>query len=164
MPDLTTINAVTGALIALLTLMGILVGYLRWIRPRWRKFRGDVTGVRDALLGRDPVVDSITGREVQPALPGMGVRMDLQERQMEMMQVAVTKLVDQQKAIVHLEDRVTGVESRVKALEDAAVERVVTRAESVAAWRAMEAAASSGQDRPGDDVVDEPPAGEIPAE
>ena len=101
----------------------------------WRLARAKVGAVTDAILGRDALVDSITGREIAPALPGMGVRMAHQEQQMEAITLAVTRLASQHEAL-------TDHERRIKALEDSAVERVVTRAESAAAWRAVEAVAN----------------------
>lgn len=99
----------------------------------------DLRGGRDALLGRDAVVDTITGEERVPALPGIGVRMAHQEQQMELLTEAVAKL-----ASTHT--RLENHETRILKLEEAAVERVVTRAESAAAWRAMEAAALATPD------------------
>lgn len=102
----------------------------------WRVARAKVTAVGDAILGREAVVDTITGKEIAPALPGMGVRMAHQEQQMEAITAAVTRLASQHEA---LKDH----ETRISRLEEAAVERVVTRAESAAAWSAVEAVAKS---------------------
>jgi hypothetical protein len=102
----------------------------------WRLARSKVGAVTDAILGREAVVDSITGKEIAPALPGMGVRMAHQEQQMEAITLAVTRLASQQEAL-------TDHEKRIKALEDGAFERMVTRAESAAAWSAVEAVAKS---------------------
>ena len=92
-------------------------------RKRAKDVSGDVVAVRDSILGRPAVVDSITGKELAPALPGIGQRMDTVER-------ALVALADQHTAI---EDH----ETRIKALEDARVERVVTQAESAAMWHAV---------------------------
>ena len=122
----------------------MLLGWLRVVRPRIRKARATLTSAQDALLGREAIIDSITGREIAPALPGVGSRMAHQEQQMELLTVSVTKLVDQQQHQIALERRVDGHEDRIKGLEDAAIERVVGKAESASAWRAMEAIAKQG--------------------
>jgi hypothetical protein len=105
----------------------------------WRSARMKVAAVTDAILGREAVFDSITGKEIAPPLPGMGVRMAHQEQQMEAITVAVTSLASQREALENHE-------GRIKALEEAAVERVVTRAESAAAWRAVEAVANASDE------------------
>lgn len=95
---------------------------------------GDVVAVRDSILGRPAVVDSITGKELAPALPGIGQRMDTVER-------ALVALADQHAV---LEDH----ETRLKALEDARVERVVTQVESAAMWQAVAKAADETDETP----------------
>jgi hypothetical protein len=96
---------------------------------------------RDALVGREAVKDSITGRELSPALPGIGQRMANVE-------TAIVAIAQQQQEIADLKvtvavhDREIGKLADGQArLEAAAVERVVSKAESAAAWRAMEAVA-----------------------
>lgn len=128
----TGLVAVAAAIGALALLGKYALKGWRWQRAFSRK----ATAIGDAILGRDAVVDSITGKEIAPPLPGMGVRMAHQEQQMEAITVAVTKLASQQEYLVDHE-------RRIKALEDQAVERVVTRAESAAAWRAVEAVAKN---------------------
>lgn len=110
----------------------------------WRIARAKVTAVGDAILGREAVVDTITGKEIVPPLPGIGVRMAHQEQQMEAITAAVTRLASQHEA---LKDH----ESRISRLEDAAVERVVAKAESAAAWGAVEAIAKA---QPPDEITD----------
>lgn len=135
-------------------LLSMLAGWLRWGRPRIRKAKSDGVAMRDAILGRDAVVDTITGTELAPELPGIGVRMAHQEqqqietsRQMETMAIAVTKLVSQQHAIAELRSEVTGHAEalaehaeQIAELKAASMERVITRAEAAQAWQAMEAA------------------------
>lgn len=94
-----------------------------------KEVRSDARKIRDTLVGREAVVDTITGKEIAPALPALGQRMDTVER-------AVAVLADQHRMLGDHEDR-------IKALEDARVERVITRAESAQAWSAMEAAINS---------------------
>lgn len=111
----------------------------------WRTARAKVTAVGDAILGREAVVDTITGKEIIPPLPGIGVRMAHQEQQMEAITAAVTRLASQHEA---LKDH----ETRIARLEEAAVERVVTKAESAAAWGAVEAIAKA---QPPDEIPEQ---------
>lgn len=146
-------NDIIGLVLGLLALLGALLSYLRWVHPRIKKARATARAATDALLGRDAILDTITGEEIHPALPGVGARMAHQEQQMELLTVTVTKLVDQQVHQQKLERRVDGLEHRVKGLEDQTIERVAGKAESVAAWRAVEAVA-----RQTDPEIEEPPS------
>lgn len=134
-------NEIVALALGILALLGAFAGYLKVIRPRIRKARVTLASASDALLGREAIYDSITGAEIAPALPGVGARMAHQEQQMELLTVTVTKLVDQQVHQQKLERRVDGLESRVKGLEDQTIERVAGKAESISAWRAVEAVA-----------------------
>lgn len=129
-----------AAAIGALALLGkyALKGW-RWQRALARK----AAAIGDAILGRDAVVDSITGKEVLPPLPGMGVRMAHQEQQMEAITAAVTRLASQQEALTDHDRRIQSNTLRIEALEAAAVERIAARAESAQAWRAVEAVAKS---------------------
>ena len=127
--------------LGIIALISALVGWLKVVRPRLRSVSRQVVAARDAVLGRDAIVDSITGEERVPALPGIGARMSHQEQQMELLAVTVTKLVDQQTHQMKLEQRVDGLDSRVKQLEEQVIERVAAKAESIQAWRAVEAVA-----------------------
>lgn len=138
---MTDIGTATATAIGLLTLLGMLLGWLRWVRPRIRAVRGKFVAASDALVGRDAITDSITGREIAPALPGIGQRMETVER-------AVAGIADlllgqhaQDARIDALEVRVDGHDSRLHQLEDQTIERVATRAESAQAWRAIAAVA-----------------------
>lgn len=122
-------------------------------RPGWIKgFFVDLRGFRDAILGREEQYDSITREVVVPALPGIGVRMANQETQMSEMTRAVTQLAETHTQMAEVRAEVKELNGRVVKLEEAAVERVVAKAESAAAWRAMEAAALAKPDQD----VDEP--------
>lgn len=112
-------------------------------RSTWRSAHAVFTKIVDTLVGREAVVDTITGEEKLPALPGIGVRMAHQEQQMELLAITVTKLVDQQVHQTQLAQRVDEHDDRLRVLEAAQVERVITRAESAQAWQAMEAAINS---------------------
>ena len=122
-----------GLILSLAALGALLVGYVRWLRPRWRTFWREIRAIRDALLGREAITDSITGDERVPALPGLGVRMASVEENQTRITEALVKLADSHELI---QDH----ENRIKALEAAAVERVVTKVESAQAWRTIEKA------------------------
>lgn len=130
---MTQANELILVSISAATLIGLLYAGLRWARPRWASVRHDVRAGRDALVGREPIVDSITGKEIAPALPGIGQRMATVE-------TALIALVDNERRLTHLETTVEGHTEALKELRESTVERIVTRAESTAAFRAMEAA------------------------
>jgi len=126
-----------------LTLIGVtaaLAGWWKWVRPRLRNLALEAVAMRDAILGRDPVVDSITGRVIGPALPGIGVRMAHQEDQMVLLTDAVSKIADSYQRIERVESRVGKLEDDVASLKEGQLERIMAHAESASAWSAMEAA------------------------
>lgn len=126
--------------------VAVLLGFFRWVWPRWKAFRNKVGGIFDVILGSEAIVSRVTGKELVPAQEGIGVRQARSEQQMELLTVTVTKLVDQQDYLQALSRVVDGHHDRLTALEEAAVERVVTKAESTAGWRAMEAAIKATPD------------------
>jgi hypothetical protein len=132
--------ALAGAVVALIT---GLAGWWRWVRPRIERVKKDGAAMRDAVLGREVVVDSITGRELAPALPGIGVRMAHQEDQMRLLTDAVSKIADSHRRLEHVEQRVDEIAVDVADLKAASMERIMARAESAQAWQAVEAVAKS---------------------
>lgn len=150
-----SINETTQVIIGVCTAGALLAGAYKvlWYGKRnpyrpgvLKGFLVDMRGFRDAILGREPVLDTITREVIKPALPGIGTRMAHQETQMELLTVTVTKLVDQQVFQQQLAERVDSVEGRVERLEAQAVERIVSRQESANAFRAMEAAYKANPD------------------
>ena len=140
------INETTQVVIGVCTATALLAGGYKVLwhgrrnRPGLVKgFLLDMRGVRDAILGREAVLDSITREVIKPPLPGIGTRMARQETRMELLTVTVTKLVDQQVFQQQLAERVDGIEARVEQLEGQAVERIVTKQKSAQAWRAIAA-------------------------
>lgn len=129
--------ALAATVVGLITALG---GWFRWGRPKVEKARQDGAAMRDAILGRDPVVDSITGRELAPALPGIGVRMATTEEQMLLLTEAVAKIADSHVRLEHIETRVNGIEADVADLKAGTMERIMARAEAAQAWSAVEAA------------------------
>lgn len=109
-------------------------------KPGWVKAGLErVRSAFDAILGREAVVDSITGKELAPALPGIGQRMSTVEQ-------ALVTFAQNQHELEIIRDLTKEHGERLTALEEASVERVVSKAESAAAWRAMEAATKATPD------------------
>lgn len=128
------------------TVIGIitaLASWWRWGRPKVQQAKREATAMRDAILGRDPIVDSITGRKIEPALPGIGVRMAHQEDQMRLLTDAVSKIADSHRRLEHVEQRVDVLTEDVEDLKRGTMERIMARAEAAQAWSAVEAAVKS---------------------
>lgn len=134
-------NDIVGLVLGLLALLGALLGYLRWVRPRIRRGLGVWVQIRDSLIGREEQHDSITGRKTADALPGIGVRMDNVERGQVQTQKALEHIATLIESQQQQDQRLDTVERRVDALEQAAIERVAAKAENVAMWRGVEAIA-----------------------
>lgn len=138
---MSAVESTVGLTVGLITIAGAVLTWLRWIRPKVKKGQAEAVAVRDAILGRDAVRDSITGRVLAPPLPGIGQRIDTVER-------AVATLADQHRVLEDHERRIKANEARISKLEDAAAERIVTKQESALAWRAMEAATNATPPEP----------------
>lgn len=132
-----------AVVVTVATLLSILGGWFRWGRPRVARAKHEATAMRDAILGRDRVVDSITGRELAEPLPGIGVRMAHQEDQMRLLTDAVSKIADSHRRLEQVEHRVDRHDEEIATLKTAQMERIVARAESAQAWSAVEAAVQS---------------------
>ena len=128
--------------LSLATALTVVAGWFRWVLPRYRRWRGQFVAARDSIIGRPAELDSITGTELAPALPGVGVRLEALERHLGVLADAVKSLAQSH---VQLEDH----EDRIQKLEIASVERIVTRVDSAAGWRAMEEAVKAQPDREG---------------
>lgn len=131
-----------GIILGVLAIVGAVVTHFRWIRPKIRAGKDVYVAGRDSLIGRPAIVDTITGKELSPALPGVGVRLaNVEAGQLETRDALrhIATLLESQQA---QDKRLDGLESRVHALEEGAVERIVTKAESASAWRAVEAVAN----------------------
>ncbi len=144
------VNEATATILGIVAVLGVLLSWLRWARPRYRRTKRDGAAIRDAILGRDPIYDSITGKELAPALPGIGHRMAVQEGQMSEMTRAVSQLAETHVQLIAVNATLEDHNDRIQKLEEAAVERVVAKAESAAAWRAMEAATLATPDAEGE--------------
>lgn len=133
---LDSANAVVTLVAGVLLILGAIGSWVKWGRPRFRSAVRELVKFRDSVNGRDPIIDSITGKQIEPAVPGIGVRMEHQEQQMQLLTDAVAK-------IANSHERLERLEGRVSVLENAAVERVVNRVESAQAYAAIEAVAKS---------------------
>jgi hypothetical protein len=142
MESITSMDALSKALIGVITLAAMVVSFYRLVRPKLRRASSDIRAGRDALVGREAVFDTITGKEIAPALPGIGVRMATTELQMTTLTEAVATLADNDGRLTSLELWRADVDRWRGVVDAGAVERVVTRAESAAAWRAVEAVAN----------------------
>lgn len=116
---------VGGVLAILATLAG---GWFKWGRPRAQQ----TAAVSEAILGRPEVTDR-SGAVIQPAQAGMVA-------QVSELKIEVRTLVDTHLLVRGVVQDIKDVKERVKVLEDARVEHVVSRAESAAAFSAIEAA------------------------
>lgn len=150
----STTQVFWGVLASMATVALVAGGLLKTVHPKWKEAKQDIRAGRDALLGRPAVYDSITREIVQAELPGIGVRMAnnevIQRQQAQQLTVltdAVTKIADSHSRmdlafsrISKVEEEVVTLRDEVKDLKVAAVERIVSRQDSVAAFRAIEAA------------------------
>lgn len=109
--------------------LGVLVGWVKVIRPWLRTLGREYRAGRDSLLGREAITDTITGREIAPALPGIGQRMDTIE-------TALAQLVD-----VHV--RLNSHDKRLTDLEAKDLERAMARTESIEMLRTIDTAIRS---------------------
>lgn len=121
------VTVIVGAI----AILGALVTFTRWARPRWRSLTQTLVAIRDTFLGRDAIRDSITGREIEPAQPSMGIRLANVE-------TGLTELVRQDARLTHVEGEIDNLKDDVASLKDARIERVVTQAESAAMLNMVE--------------------------
>jgi len=140
--NLDSTNALLAALLTGATLIGVIVGWVRWIQPRIELRIRTREGIRETILGRPAVVAKATGRVLADAQPGLATRLDTLEG-------LVAQIADQQKTLAAHEHRITE-------LENARVERVATQLESTAMWEGI-GRLHDGPDR------DDPPDSDNPA-
>lgn len=140
-----------ASLVGIAALIGAIAAFVRWGLPRYRQARSTTRAVVATLVGTEEVRDPITNELIRPAQPGVGV-------QVSDLRMAVTKLVEQQAHTEALQGHFHDLERRTKTNEDdiaelkaAQVERIVSRAESAAAFRAIEEAVKATPDEIADD-------------
>ena len=110
MTDPIRINSYIAVVIGLATLLAVIAGWARWVRPRLRRARLVTTAVTETILGRDAIHDASTGVELVPAQPGLGVRLASQETQLRTLADALTKIAGSH-------ERLDDHEARIRALE-----------------------------------------------
>lgn len=129
-------GVLVGIAASLVVVLGAVFGWLRWVQPKIRHGLARGGAALDTVVGREAIVDNITGRELAPALPSIGKRM-------ESMEGTVSRLVEVIEGQHQQDKRLDDHERRLKQLEDGTIERIAAKAESVSAWRAVEAVAKS---------------------
>lgn len=113
--------------------------YFKTLKPRHLEKERDRIAQRDVLVGRPAVPDSITGKILAPALPGIGQRMDTIEQ-------AVAELARSNQRHEAHEAHLARHDREIADLAAGAMERIVGKVESVAAWQAVEAVAKKPED------------------
>jgi hypothetical protein len=136
-----------GIVLAVATLVGLWLTHYKVVRPWWRKLKRDVVGGRDVLVGRPAIIDPVTKKEIAPALASLGERLDSNQTEINGTLRDIVSLLESQRQQQRWNE---AMETRVTLLESGAVERIVTKAESASAWRAVEAVAN-GHTEPADD-------------
>lgn len=126
--------------VAVVVVVGGLAAWLKWVRPKWRVVTRFLGRIDETINGRDPVHDSY-GRVTAPAIPPLAEQQSTLQQQMGELTAAVSTLVSHREEIESIRVDHELTKARVSKLEAAAVERIVTRAESAAGWRAIEAVA-----------------------
>ncbi len=137
-------SASVSVALGIIAILGAVVAHFRWVRPKYRRGRDMFVAGRDSLIGRPAIVDTITGKELSPALPGIGNRMENVEQNQIETRDALRHIAAVMEGQQIQDRRIDDHETRLHALEAAAVERIVTKAESAAAWRAVEAVSGGG--------------------
>ena len=120
---------------AILALIAAVLGIIATGAGLWASLRRQarsLAAVVDAVLGHEESRDR-SGAVFQQAQPGLAARM-------ASMDGKIDRLINLDRRVTDLEHGHAGLVTRIGALEDSRVERVVTQAESAAAWRAVEAA------------------------
>ena len=112
-PD--TISEWWGAAVALVGAIGVAWGWFKWALPKLRRAGTVTRKITLTMIGDDALVDPLTGKEVRPAVPGLGDRVGSLED-------TVRLLADQ-----HL--RIQDHELRITALEIAATTPTEVKAE-----------------------------------
>ncbi|MBO9523416.1 MAG: hypothetical protein J7518_17950 [Nocardioidaceae bacterium] len=126
-----------AAIYTLCGLIAIWVGWVKLARPRVRKLFKGWRAAQDALLGREPIIDPASGRELAPALPGIGQRMATVEDAVKMLAENVAALDAVNRRVDRIETQVGANTENIAALMTATAERIITKAEAAEMWRAV---------------------------
>lgn len=123
-----SVTAVTYVAASLMAIIGGVVAFVRWAHPHFKARRIRERAKDFAILG-GPIIDPLTGKTtgVQPPIGQWmsDIKGDINH---------LAQVVGE-----HAELRKTSVdhEHRIKALEDARAEQMITKAESAQMWRAL---------------------------
>lgn len=133
------------AFIMFSTALGFLAAFLKWVKPitRAKAVSSDLRAIRDTLVGRPAMRDSITGAIIPgTARPSIGQRMDD-------MAESVKKLADASTRLDAHDARFKDHDKRLSRIEDAlSIDRRLDKIESVQLLRTIETAVQAD---PGDD-------------
>lgn len=138
--NLPSLNSVDW-LLGILGIAAILVGWGRgWLEsPKRRTEREQNKAVADAILGEAAVKDR-NDNVITPGQPGLVHRVTTVEE-------AVVEFRHMVGLLTETQHTLSDHGARIKALEDARVERLVTQAESAHMWRAVADNAAADKDR-----------------
>jgi hypothetical protein len=121
---------------------GVVVGLIGAAYGAWRRFRPGVkraSAALDAIIGKEAVTDR-SGQVMEPSQPGLVHRVATVEE-------AVVEFRHMVGLLTETQHTLTDHGARLKALEDARVERLVSQAESAHMWRAVADNAISDAER-----------------
>ena len=119
-------------LLTVLTIAGLMCGVVGAAYGAWRHFRPGMRRAEaalDAIIGREAVTDR-SGKVIEPGQPGLVHRVATVEEAVVEIKHVVALWSETQRVL-------TDHASRIKALEDSRVERLVSQAESAHMWRAV---------------------------
>lgn len=123
--------------LTLSTLMALWIGWAKAVRPKVRRFRARWNQAGDALLGREPIIDPASGRELAPALPGIGQRMATVEDAVKILAEAQARSEALSQRLSRVETQVSTNTENIATMMVAAAERIVTKEEAAQMWRAI---------------------------
>lgn len=129
----------SGVVVIVAALAGL---WFKFLRPRLHRAGQFLGRIDETINGRAETRDHY-GKLLAPAVPALADRVG------ELTDV-VRELVSHREDLDSMKAAVDAHENRITRLESAAVERVVTKAESAAAWRAVEAVAQRDPDETND--------------
>lgn len=112
-------------ILAVFAIIGMVYAGWRTVRPAVRL----VMAAIEAILGTEPVKDR-GGKVIAPAQPGLVHRVTSVEE-------AVVEFRHMVGLLTEVQGRLDRHDERLRAIELASVERIVTKAESAAAWQAI---------------------------
>lgn len=129
------VNGWTGIIIGVGGAAVVVAGLMKWVRPKWRAAKNRWGNFETAIIGREAIVHPETGRELAPAVPGIGARQANIESQIGVLTDAVAKIADSHQRIDELDRRIAAIESGHMA------ERIASKVENIQLFSAIEAIA-----------------------